>query len=198
MTRIYLETKHRKTSEAVFIKTLLTHIGKSEESYEIICVDGKDNLSCVAPKLQETIIEGSKNIIIFDADTEKNKGGFIKRKAEIEAKLLELGVHALIFLFPNNSEDGDVESLLERLMQTNTHKRFFDCYHDYEACLGLEYRAPNLKGKLHTYISAQKDLTTKQIRNLGSGQWLFDDIRFWDLDNEALNPLKEFLELNIE
>lgn len=197
MTRIYIEAKHERTSEAVFIKTLLLSIGKDENQYELICVDGKDNLANVSVKMREATLEDINNIIIFDADFPDNNGGYLIRKSEIESMLQTLSVQAAIFLFPNNHEDGDVETLLERIMQKNDHQRFFDCYHDYENCLGDMYISPNRKGKLHTYISAQKGLTKKQRNALGSGHWCFDDKRYWDIDNMELEPLKEFLNLYV-
>lgn len=102
-----------------------------------------------------------------------------------------------LFLYPNNQDDGVFENLLERLMQKEKHSRFFDCFTDYENCLGDEYVSPDLKGKLHTYMSAQKSLSNKERKNLGSGQWLFDDERFWNLDSEDLKPLREFFMSNI-
>ncbi len=193
MTRIYIEAKHANTTEAVFIKTLLSRIGKNENQYELIYVDGKDNLPNVAVKMQEATFENINNIIIFDADFSQNKGGFSVRKSAIANKLQALAVQATIFLFPNNREDGDIETLLERIMQKHNHQRFFDCYHDYESCLGGMYKTPNRKGKLHTYISAQTGLTKKQRDALGSGEWCFEDKRYWDIDNVEVDPLKNFL-----
>lgn len=46
---------------------------------------------------------------------------------------------------------------------------------------------------MHTYISAQKTLSNTQRNKLGSGQWLFNDARYWNLNAEALKPLKDFL-----
>ena len=69
-------------------------------------------------------IQGGTNLILFDADTVLNSGGFDKRKAELEQKLKDLDINAKLFLFPNNKDDGDFESLLEELVQKNTHQIF--------------------------------------------------------------------------
>ena len=85
MTRIYLETGKKSTSEYVFMRTLLGSMGYGSGKVEILCADGKDNLHNLANKMRETILEGKgRNLIVFDADTEANGGGFLKRKGEIE------------------------------------------------------------------------------------------------------------------
>lgn len=193
MVRIFIEAKKPATSEYVFLRSYLHHFNISEDAYDIVCVDGKDSLPYCRNKFLENTIEGGTNLIVFDADRPNTKGGFETRKEEMAALLENLAIEAELFLFPSNKEDGIFENLLERLMQTEKHKQFLDCYHDYELCLGSDYIAPNTKGKVFTYISSQKDLTPGQRKKLGSGQWLFEDTRYWDLDNNCLLPLKEFL-----
>ena len=73
-----------------------------------------------------------------------------------------------------------------------------DCFSDYEACLGSQYISPNLKGKLHTYISFMKKLTGGQRKKLGQGEWLFDREEFWDLKSPYLQPLVDFLKGNMQ
>ena len=193
MVRIYLETGKKTTSEYVFVRTLLKQWGILDENYEIECVNGKDSLHLMTNKMRETTLEGGRNVVIFDADSVQNGGGFNCRKAELKEMLREMEVAAELFLVPNNHDDGDVEVLMETLMQKEQHERFFHCYGDYEICLGNDYQAPNLKGKLYTYISAQKDLSNRKRKSLGEGQWLFEDKRFWNIDRETLNPLREFI-----
>ena len=87
----------------------------------------------------------------------------------------------------------------------DTHKIFFDCFEDYEKCIkGVKdeegssvYNSPNLKGKLHTYISAQK-LNKKCRDRLGAGDWLFDRPEYWNLDIVALQALKDFFAGNLK
>ena len=162
MVRIYLETGKKTTSEYVFVDTIIKHRGISSEKYEIECVNGKDSLHQLKNKMQETTLEGGINLVIFDADSADNGGGFEKRKSILLQQLEDMKVEASLFLFPDNQNDGDVEVLMETLVLKDKHKRFFSCYNGYEMCLGDEYQAPNLKGKLSTYISAQKGLTKKQ------------------------------------
>lgn len=63
--------------------------------------------------------------------------------------------------------------------------------------MGTDYLSPNLKGKLFTYISAMPMSKTKRDR-LGQGQWLFENNDYWNLESEALEPLKDYLEDSIK
>lgn len=149
-------------------------------------------------KFIENTLEGGRNIIIFDADTKNTGGGFDEAKKRILSTFDEEVCIDDLFLYPNNCDDGIFENLLEKLMRCDLHSKFIDCFYDYELCLGEDYVAPDLKGKLHTYMSAQKSLSKKQRNALGSGQWLFENENFWDLNATALDPLKEFISKNVE
>lgn len=197
MIAILLETGKKSTPEYVFILTLLRHLGFDSTHYEIITVGGKDNLSNVTTKMRDIELSGGKNVLIFDADTAKNGGGFSTRLSEIKATLSSKKVHAEIFLFPNHRDDGDFETMLDRIANRSSHKLFFDCFSDFECCVSHQYIAPNLKGKLHTYVSSQIWLNKKQRDNIGKGEWLFDDNRLWCLESHELQPLKDFLRNNL-
>lgn len=199
MTNIFIESKKKDTPEYVFLETYVKHIGIPQNTYTIIPVDGKDALynAVNINKMREAVAEGSSNIIIFDADFNHNNGGYSIRRNDIETKLSQHLVNASIFLFPNNYDDGDFESILENIMQKQKHQRFIDCFSDYEKCLGNDYHTPDRKHRLHTYMFAQKTLTKKQRSELGRGKWLFEDKHFWDIDNAYLKPLKDFLLDNI-
>ena len=204
MTRIYLETGSRKTAEYVFIRTLLKDVlnfDNSKHAVEIECVGGKDNLPNVFNKMKDTTLsEDGTNLIIFDADSQEKKkdGGSIERKKYLRQLLISNGVQAEIFLYPNDKDDGDVETLLERMMRKDLHDKFFDCYNDYETCLGDDYVRPDLKTRLFAYIRAQKGLSSKQRKHIGDGEWLFTDDNYWDMDSKDLEPLKTFFFLCVK
>lgn len=115
------------------------------------------------------------------------------------------GIEFPFFLYPDNGSDGDVEHLMESLARQDLHPTFFNCFRQYEMCVGGDmdeqgrprYNTPDLKGKLHTYMSAQK-LSNAHRRRLGRGDWLFDDIHYWDLGREAIQPLVNFLRENLK
>lgn len=197
MTRIFIEAKHKNTTESVFITTLLKLLGIPASSYEICWVDGKDNLVKNEVKFRENTLTGGRNIIIFDADTPTTGCGFAATRERILSTFPDDVVIDGLYLFPHNHDDGIFENLLEELTLKDIHSKFFDCFSDYELCLGDEYVSPDIKGMLHTYMSAQKALSNTQRRALGSGQWLFDDSRYWNLNVAELQPLKDFLTTNV-
>ena len=194
MIKIFLETGKKTTQEYVFIKTLLvTKLNKPSSDYELITVGGWNALPQVVNAFKSNTLENGENLIVFDADFAENGGGYEVRRQALEAEITRLGIYAELFLFPNNHDDGDLETLLETIAQKEKHTRFFDCFGDYENCLGTEYQTPNRKGKLFTYISSMKSLTMAQRHKLGQGEWCFDNDEYWDLDSEELKPLKDFL-----
>lgn len=193
MTYIFLETGKPTTSEAVFIKTLIEYLGYNISSNKVEYVNGYKNLVNVIPTIKARCAEDGKVIIIFDADSPDNNGGYNKRRKEIEEVLDKHNAQVELFLFPNNNEDGDFETLLEHLMQKTKHAKMLDCYADYEKCLGNDYVHPNLKGKIFTYISAMK-MSSSMRRKLGNGEWMFDNAEYWNLESDYLKPLKEFLQ----
>ncbi|MBD5192425.1 MAG: hypothetical protein HDS88_05995 [Bacteroidales bacterium] len=194
MNKIFIESKSKQTPEYNFLLTILKICRLDLQQFEIVPLDGKDTLHLAKNQFIQNTAEGGVNLIIFDADSESNNGGFKKRTHELLTELEELNIKAELFLWPDNCSDGDFETLLESIARKDLHKRFFACFNDYELCLGNEYQSPNRKGKLHTYITAMK-LSNSQRRKIGSGQWLFENENLWNLNSTNLDPLKDFLEI---
>lgn len=203
MVNIFLEAKSNKTPEACFVKALVKKhfpLAIDGQDYKFIYVNGKDNLPNVAPEMLTNTADGGVNLVIFDADTPENEGGFEPRQKQLLDKKAEMGISFDLFLYPSDGEDGDVEVLMERIARKDKHARFFSCFQKYEECISQAkdsdgkpcYKTPNRKGKLHTYINSMY-LSNSQMRDLGSGQWLFDNIDYWDLNSDALHPLISFL-----
>ena len=135
MTKIYLETWKSATPEYVFVRTLLENVlHKDMSQIELVCVDGWNNLPKVVNTFKACTMSGGANLIIFDADSAANAGGYQNRLDYIEQLIKQENLTAEVFLFPNNKEDGDFETLLEHLVQKSLHHTFFDCFHDYESC----------------------------------------------------------------
>ena len=192
MIKIFIESKNSQTPEYNFLETILRVFGYNSQPSIIVPLNGKDTLDLARNQFIQNTVEGGTNLIIFDADTAINGGGYNIRRQEIETKLRDLHIQADIFLWPDNFNDGDFETLLESIARKDLHERFFGCFNDYELCLGDEYLCPNRKGKLHTYITSMK-LTNKQRNKIGAGHWLFENKDLWDLDSVNLTALKKFL-----
>jgi hypothetical protein len=206
MNKIFIEAKNKNTVESHFLQAIIDSF-LPEKEVEFIYMNGIGNL------FSETILnqislakENNEQVLVLaDADTISKGYGCAKRQKEIEIGMQQHGIQIQYFLYPNNHDDGDIEILIESAARHDLHSVFFDCFHDYEKCVsGAKdangnplYNTPNLKGKLHTYISSQQ-LTKKQRDKLGSGDWLFDNPNYWNLDVNTLQPLKDFLEQNLK
>ena len=206
MTKVFIEAKNKETSEYHFLQTIL-NVFFPEVEVEFICMNGIGNL------YKETILNqislaqenGEQVIVLADADTIAKGFGYAKRKAEIDNGMVAHALSFPYFLYPNNQNDGDVEELMENAARRDLHSTFFDCFEDYERCVSgaknesgePKYNVPNLKGKLHTYMAAQK-LPRRLCNRFGSGDWLFDNQDYWNLNVDALKPLKEFFTANLK
>lgn len=75
------------------------------------------------------------------------------------------------------------------------------CFEKYETCIKTRnkpgevplYKAPNRKSKMYSYVDAMVKSRSKDKAFKG-GNWFFDNSGYWDLESEALIPLKNFLE----
>lgn len=198
MTTIFIESKHLKTPEANFVKTYIHIKFPHFKDFEIIPLNGWEGL-WKTNKLIENKDLGNRNVVIFDADTPENNGGFAERKAKIETIKEELNIDFDLFLFPDNSSNGDFELLLENIINPK-HKILLDCFEKYETCIDnskpnseLTYKLPIRKAKIYSYIDAfpKSRRLNERFKN---GDWFFDNETYWKLNDKYLNSLKEFLE----
>ena len=206
MNKIFIEAKKKETTEYHFIKTILD-VFFPKKKVDFIFMDGIGNLynETILNQMRLAQDNGEQIILLTDADTKEKGVGFAKRKVEIDNSMNAHSLSFPYFIYPNNQDDGDIENLMESTARRNLHPTFFDCFEDYEKCVsGAKdtngnplYNTPNLKGKLHTYISSQQ-LSKNQRDKLGSGNWLFKNENYWNLNAETLEPLKNFLKQNLK
>lgn len=200
MIQIFLEG-----SEVKFIDYLIRSTWSSNALLDFITVttNGWTTLHLIDNKFKENTDQGGKNLVIFDADTTLNGGGFTQRKQALEAKREELGIEFDIFLFPDNQSDGDFELLLERIINP-THSGLLGCFTNYEACLlrlnseneQILYKIPMRKAKIYSYIDAFPK-SRRQEELFKKNDFFFDNPEFWDFNSEALEPLKAFIALHL-
>ena len=206
MTKIFIEAQDKTTPEYNFLKTIID-LYFSTKDVDFICIGGVGNLfnETNINQISQAQAVGEQVLVLIDADTVAKGYGFAKRKEDIESGMQTHKISFSCFIYPNNQDDGEVENLMESAARRDLHQVFFDCFEDYEKCVsgvkdeyGLPlYNTPNLKGKLHTYMNAQK-LSNKLRRRLGAGDWLFSNTDYWDLNAVALQPLKDFLATNLK
>ncbi|MFP6169066.1 DUF3226 domain-containing protein [Helicobacter pylori] len=128
-------------SDKVFLEAYLYFLEDIPiKNFKVKDVTGKDNLS---KRLLE-IEKYDKTLIIFDADKD-----YESNKKEILSKTQQKITEEQIFLFPNNQDDGDLETLL---LEIAKHDEFLKCFEGY-----LEF----IKSKEHY----------KPIKNISKSKW---------------------------
>lgn len=135
------------------------------------------------------------NLLIFDADA-----NFTERHAEITAWKVKNKLDFEIFLWPNNKDSGDLEMVLENIINP-INKPVFDCWDNYENCLksktiegrDIPLTTPASKTKIYGYLEALLGESKSQKKNIKERNRDYQNIEHWDLDSDYLNSLDSFL-----
>ncbi|RVY68888.1 hypothetical protein ECC41_01395 [Helicobacter pylori] len=115
-------------SDKVFLEVYLYFLEDLPiKNFNVRSTNGKDNLS---KRLLETE-KYAKTLIIFDADKD-----YESNKKEILSKTQQKITEEQIFLFPNNQDDGDLETLLLEIAE---HKEIIQCFKRYLKCIECKY-----------------------------------------------------------
>lgn len=178
-----------------------------EEASEknIIQCDGRTNLWSkeeVRTKLQEAIDNNVKPLIIFDADNSADD-----TRQEIDQNLTLFGWQEdqyHLFLFPNNQDPGDLETLLE-LIIPDKNRPILDCWYCYENKL-KSYATPRVrpiplpplttparKTKIYGYLEALLGESKSEKEKIKEKKREYNNPEHWDLNSVSLSPLREFL-----
>jgi len=103
---------------------------------KILIGGGCTVFSTIGQHIQEHIDDGFQLLVIQDADdSTKSYGGLTARVEYLETIKKELGVDFKTFLFPNNSDDGDLETLLLQIANTKKFTASNSCYSQYIQCV---------------------------------------------------------------
>ncbi len=134
-------------SDKVFLEVYLYFLEDLPiKNFKVKDVKGKDNLS---KRLLE-IEKYDKTLIVFDADNYKSNK---KEILTVVSKTKQTISEEQIFLFPNNQDDGDLETLLLKIAK---HDEFLKCFEGYLECIkSKEHYKPikNIrKNMLYTYL----------------------------------------------
>lgn len=203
MVKIVIEAAKKETPECVFLNCILHQLGWKDDSFDILCANGYKNIlsETILNQLQANILEGGRNLVVFDADYPSNGGGYSTRREWLDKELGQRGVQYDLFLWPDNNHDGDVESLMEVLARKDLYSEYFDCFEKFEHCLSNRkksdgvtpfYTSPNLKAKLYAYVSSLPMSNSKKSK-IGHGQWQFDNPDIWAIEKTATMPIGVFL-----
>lgn len=142
-----------------------------------------------------------KNFIIFDADADP-----VQRTKEILAWKQKYGIDFELFLFPNNSDPGTIETLLEGVINP-ANQCVIDCWHEYERNLEKQHVAwktppqptcPSEKSKIYGYLEALVGTTKTEKGRIKDQNRDFTVSEHWDLNAKAIQPLKAFLTAHLK
>ena len=208
MIRIFIESgvsaarsKGKKTTnEQDFVEKIIAHYFPKavvSKDFEVVGVDGWINIANQSYDFKQNTDESGTNLVVFDADEDRNGGGFEKRKSSLEDFKKQAGIEFDLFLWPDNKGDGDFELLLSKVINAK-HQCLLDCYDEFENNVRQhdpqeeKYVTPGRKGKMYTYETLHKGLQ-KLGNEIKAGYWQFDNPEYWNLEGEKLNPFVEFL-----
>lgn len=190
-------------ADETFIGQYFQHIfgEKIPENY-ILKTNGKDNLKSTSAinRMRSMTDQGGINLVIFDADDdfEARRASMIKWKEENDLEFE-------LFLLPNNKDKGELEDLLENIINPN-NRPILDCWENYEKeliTLNIPGRTPPplttpaKKTKIYGYLEALLGESESEKKKIKEREREYDNVLHWNLDADYLLPLKEFLEKNL-
>jgi hypothetical protein len=187
-----------------------------QEHYNLNLQKGKDIIKTggwgeISNKKRE--IEADKDysrtsLIVFDADSPKNDGGFKVRLQQVIDKIVEIesqigvSISYDIFLFPNDQDDGALENMLENAINP-TNQVVFECWESFEGCLsGKEninsldgrFTIPARKTKIYAYLETLLGETKNEKEKVKDPKRDFRNKAHWDLYREYPLILKSFFD----
>lgn len=187
-------------ADETFISQYLQHLfGQKVPDNFILKTNGKDNLktSVAINRMRSMTDQGGINLVIFDADDD-----FESRRANILKWKEENGLEFELFLLPNNQDKGELEDLLENIINPN-NRPILDCWENYEkelVTLDIPGRTPPplttpaKKTKIYGYLEALLGPSESEKKKIKEREREYDNTLHWNLDADYLLPLKEFLE----
>ncbi|MBH0257350.1 hypothetical protein I6662_04135 [Helicobacter pylori] len=219
-TLIYTEGKSDKNFLSWCLDVWKNEDHFDQAHFDIIHVEGKNNLfSDGLCKDIKRILNNEDHrykqvCIIFDADIKKENqerdAGFDNKLKHIREKFKEKGTDfpkEQIFLFPNNQDDGDLETLL---LEIAKHDEFLKCFEGYLECIkSKEHYKPIKKirkNMLYAYLEAlglenltKIDIFDSEGKIKEKHQEEYEKLKeVIDFKSKSLIPLKNFLEKSTE
>jgi hypothetical protein len=186
-----------------FLKDYLSHLNIDKDDFLIIKTEGWTNLSQsiekIEKQMEETLDDGGVNLLIFDADD-----NFNDRLSSLNDIKNSHSLQFEMFLWPNNSDSGDLESVLENIINPN-NSPIFDCWNSYETCLkskiivgrNTPLTTPAKKTKIYGYLEALLGNSASEKEKLKEKKRDYKNKDFWNLDSEYLSSLKDFIESHL-
>ena len=174
----------------------IMHPGKDSDTGGYMKLRKEDSINA----LRQNTDAGGKNLVIFDADDDCET-----RRQELLAIQEEFGVEFELFLLPNNKDAGELEDMLEQIINPN-NQPVMDCWTTYEGELEKvriptktppTLTIPAKKTKIYAYLETLLGKTRSQKKLIKDANRNYENTEHWNLDAEYLEPLKKFLSENL-
>lgn len=142
--------------------------------------------------IKKGLDDDKKVYIIFDADKSYDKT--LKQiKKKLKKQLGDSADTIDIFLFPNNKDNGELETLLLKIAKQKEIVKCFECYLH---CIEVKNKTTRANIEKHASIFAYKDAVglrkhIEKIKNMLETNEIFSE--YFDFDSPKLEPLREFL-----
>ena len=176
-------------ADVKFFKDFIRHwFGVTPAADQIVSSDGWTDLKNLDQKIRANTDKGHPVLIIFDANSDVEG-----RRTELNSWLTRMSLVAKIFLLPSDSEPGNLESLLEQIINKK-HSKIFECFDSYVECLkgkSSAYFVPDQKDKIFAFVEALLSDKEKKKAKEENRDYLNREI--WDPDCIQLLPLRTFL-----
>lgn len=191
--------------EGIADKTFLRQYVSSTFGVQLSCDDvittgGWQDIksNTIVNQLKKNTADGGVNLVIFDADADVEA-----RRAELEEIKKDKNVDFDLFLLPDDKGTGALEDLLEQIINPD-NQCVIDCWHRYESDLSahtIVWKTPSTptspakKSMIYGYLEAILGSSKKQKEQIKERSRNYTDTNHWDLESDALQPLKEFLSM---
>ena len=173
-------------------KDSIIHSGKDSDTGGYTKLKSEEILQA----MRKNTNQGGVNLVIFDADENPEA-----RRKELLAIKDEFGVEFELFLLPNNKDAGELEDMLEQIINPN-NQPVMDCWQTYEGELEKvriptkippTLTIPAKKTKIYAYLETLLGKTRSQKKLIKDANRNYENTQHWNLDSEYLEPLKEFI-----
>lgn len=170
----------------------IIHPGKDADTGGYQKLEREDTLQA----MRQNTDNGGVNLVIFDADKDTEA-----RRKEIDDIRGRYNVEFELFLLPNNKEVGALEDMLERIINP-INQPVMNCWQIYEDELKKvriptkippELTIPAKKTKIYAYLETLLGESKSQKKQIKDPNRNYRNQAHWNLDDEYLEPLKEFL-----
>lgn len=170
----------------------IMHPGRDDETGGYTKLRKEDTINA----MKQNVDAGGKNLVIFDADEDCES-----RREELLAIQKEFDVKFELFLLPNDQDLGELEDLLEQIINPN-NQPIMDCWTRYEGELKMVripsknppiLTIPAKKTKIYAYLETLLGKTRSQKKLIKDANRNYENTQHWNLDAAYLKPLKDFL-----